>query len=178
MMCLLPSFSVDNHKRLHDQHRQEFNDRFDPGFFERWKSLLHDMEETHRQQMRAFKLATGWKASLLKHLSYYGAVEVTCQLPEDRWGYVWVDETSRGMYIDIGNWAYNTYLKDLVGPSVLPWLSPASKGDVIESILGWAWLVRSGQVGDGLALDDTAQDLVRVLNAYLLHAFAKQMFHW
>ena len=140
--------------------------------FDEWKKLLHDKEADNWDSMVEIKKQEGVRASLLKHISYCGAVKITVRLPQKYWkGPFYFDEPSGELYLDIGNHWYGRLLTELVGESVLSELNDESKGDVVESLFGWWWLCEQHFRARGLVLHDTALDLLTLLNDYFLHGY-------
>ena len=148
-----------------------FQTIFSPSFFREWKKLLHDKEAQNWESMVEIKKQEGVRASLLKHISYCGAVKVTTRLPKKYWTCLYFEESSGEFYLDIGNHWYGKLLTELVGESVVSELNDASKGDVVESLFGWWWLCEQHFRARGLVLDDRALDLLKLLNDYFLHGY-------
>ena len=127
------------------------------------------MEDCYREEMSAFKAKTGMQSSMLKHFSYVGACRITFQLPKSVWPFVLM--YGKDIYIDIGNFWYARLLEKLVGNNVLPCTNDETKGDVIESLLGWWWLVEHGQVSFKQSFDEETLDILLLLNDYFLHGY-------
>ena len=170
LMSELPVMGHDDHKTAYTYLHRKFHEAVHPNFFATWKELLHDIESQHRISMTRIKTFTGLKASMLKHFSYFGAIRITCQLPRSGWAHVYVYEEE--LYIDPGNWWYGHLLVNLVGESALPETKDETKGDVIESLFGWQFLVDHGLLeGSKIEFNDATRDLLAVLNEYLLHGY-------
>ena len=170
LMSELPVLRDDDHMAAYTVMRGKFLEAVHPSFFATWKELLHDIESQHRTSMTRFKRVTGMKASMLKHFSYFGAIRVTCQLPKSDWANVYVYD--KELYIDPGNWWYAKLFVNLVGESALPQTNDCTKGDVIESLFGWQFLVEHGLLeGSNVEFNDATRDLLAVLNEYFLHGY-------
>ena len=170
LMSELPVLRDDDHMAAYTMMHGKFLEAVHPSFFATWKELLHDIESQHRTSMTRFKRVTGMKASMLKDFSYFGAIRVTCQLPKSDWANVYVYD--KELYIDPCNWWYAKLFVDLVGESALPQTNDCTKGDVIESLFGWQFLVEHGLLeGCKVEFNDATRDLLAVLNEYFLHGY-------
>ena len=171
IMKELPYQKQTEHAVAYKELSAAFRRIVSPLFFDIWKQLLHKLEELHRETMTRFKEQTGMQASMLKHFSYFGACRICFQLPPSDWKFVYLAKETDELFIDIGNWWYAYLLDELAGDKVLPHTNDETKGDVIESLLGWWWLVQNNKLAKSFAFDDKSLNVLTLLNDLLLHGF-------
>ena len=122
--------------------------------------------------MVAINEALGYKAekSFLKHASYNGAIHVPNDCPDNLVSFI--DKKSGDRFVDPGNWVYCDVFKK-VWPNVTFISNEETVGDLVEAILGLAWVKNDR----GQTLSPEAEDFVNMLEQACLSEFSLQTWY-
>ena len=131
-----------------------------------------DIDARHRAEMVAINrsLHLKEKKSFMKHMSYCGAVRVPDDFPNEFVSYT--DEKTGQRFIDPMNSLYCDVFK-AVWPNVTFISNPETVGDLIEAILGWAWVMKDL----GIALGPEGEDFVQFLEQACLSEYTLRTWY-
>ena len=143
-------------------------------FWELFKNHLVNANIQHREELKEINRHFGQnhQTSLLKHMSYYGAIEIPDAVPD---GSVRVDFTmvevdgTRRNYFDPGNYCYLCVFR-MIWPAALPDISNhETMGDVLEAFLGYHWTLTYERM---VTFPDTIKDIVEMLTMAVFNFWA------
>ena len=117
---------------------------------------MDESTQRNREEVDRIAFEFGSRASVMKLYSHLGAVRVPAEHRVPPTWIVYDDGVNK--YIEPGNQIYADVLNES-WPEAVPWLNNESKGDVIESLLGWRFLVDQR----GFDVDFQALDMVKML---------------
>ena len=128
----------------------------DDNFWQRVHSEFCNINLLHRAEMVAINRSLGLsdEKNFLKHASYLGAIRVPNDFPDDL--ILFIDKKSGDRFIEPGNWIY-CYVFNRVWPNVTFVSNPVTVGDLLEAILGLAWVMNDR----GQTLSPEAEDFVK-----------------
>ena len=114
----------------------------DAKFWEMTEEMWNDQNWKYREEIMACNAALGLqsKESGMKHLSYWGAVEI------EEWAMKWSAKGFPG-YADVGNYFYADVFRSIWSESHICEYSDKTIGDRVEALLGWFiyWTMRQRQ---------------------------------
>ena len=144
----------------------------DDSFWLRVHSEFCNINLLRRAEMVAINRALGLKdeKSFLKHASYLGAIHVPNDFPDNLIDFI--DKKSGDRFIDPGNWVY-CYVFKRVWPNVAFMSNPETVGDLLEAILGLAWVMNER----GQTLSPVAEDFLQILEQACLSEYSLQTWY-
>ena len=147
-------------------------------FWELFKNHLVDANIRHREELKEINrnLKLSEKTSLLKHMSYYGAIEIPDAVPDGSarvdFTMVEVDGTRRN-FIDPGNRCYIIVFRQL-WPAGLPFITdPETLGDCVEAFLGYHWTLTNERL---FTFSDIIEDIVQMLTKAVFSFWALDVY--
>ena len=125
-----------------------------------------------RAEMVAINRALGLKdeKSFLKHTSYNGAIHVPNDFPDNL--ITFIDKKTGERFFDPGNPLYCDVFK-AVWPNVTFMSNPGTVGDLIEAMLGLAWIKNDR----GQTLSQEAEDFVQMVEQACLSEYSLQTWY-
>ena len=144
----------------------------DDSFWLRVHSEFCNINLLRRAEMVAINRALGLKdeKSFLKHASYLGAIHVPNDFPDNLIDFI--DKKSGDRFVDPGNWVY-CYVFKRVWPNVTFMSNPETVGDLLEAILGLAWVMNER----GQTLSPVAEDFLQILEQACLSEYSLQTWY-
>ena len=122
--------------------------------------------------MVAINRALGLKdeKSFLKHASYHGAIHVPNDFPDNHIAFI--DKKSGDRFVDPTNRVYCDVFKK-VWPNVTFMSNKETVGDLVEAILGLAWVMNER----GPTLSPEAEDFVKIVEQACLSEYSLQTWY-
>ena len=116
-------------------------------FWDKFKDHLDEVASLHRNELKQINERIGLKEakSFLKHLSYFGAIEIpkTSAIPDRHVAYVLILENGeRIRYIDPLNVRYAEVFRCIWPESLTHITNVETLGDVVEAFLGYHWALK------------------------------------
>ena len=126
----------------------------------------------NRARLREYNHRLGLKAqkSFLKHASYNGAIQVPPDFPDDLIAFI--DTKTNLRFCDPCNSVYRDVFLS-VWPNVMWMSNKETVGDLVEAILGLAWI--KNDRGETLSLE--AEDFVKMVEQACLSEYALRVWY-